>query len=130
MCDPPAQLMGVQPDADFECIAVMMDHTQDVKTIAWHPKEEVRVVGHSFSLHLDPSNSAMLASRPEHLHLKAFRVTAPLTTDPRIGIIRLAYPPPVRRPRRRLVHLPEAPPEAPGFIAHASQPITVPPRRA
>lgn len=48
MRDWPAQLMGVQPDADFECIAVMMDHTQDVKTIAWHPKEEVRVVGHSF----------------------------------------------------------------------------------
>lgn len=34
-------LMVVQPDADFECIAVMMEHSQDVKTIAWHPKEEV-----------------------------------------------------------------------------------------
>jgi hypothetical protein len=31
----------VQPDADFECIAVLMEHSQDVKTIAWHPKEEV-----------------------------------------------------------------------------------------
>ena len=36
-----AGLISVQPDADFECIAVMMEHTQDVKTIAWHPKEEV-----------------------------------------------------------------------------------------
>lgn len=32
----------VQPDADFECIAVMMEHSQDVKSIAWHPHEEVR----------------------------------------------------------------------------------------
>ncbi|KAJ9098550.1 hypothetical protein QFC19_006318 [Naganishia cerealis] len=32
----------VQPDSDFECISVMMEHTQDVKTLAWHPKEEVR----------------------------------------------------------------------------------------
>ena len=33
----------MQPDADFECIAVMMEHTQDVKCIAWHPHEEVRL---------------------------------------------------------------------------------------
>lgn len=33
--------MTVQPDSDFECIAVMMEHSQDVKCIAWHPKEEV-----------------------------------------------------------------------------------------
>jgi hypothetical protein len=31
----------VQPDSDFECIAVMMEHSQDVKTLSWHPKEEV-----------------------------------------------------------------------------------------
>lgn len=31
----------VQPDADFECIAVMLEHTQDVKCLAWHPTEEV-----------------------------------------------------------------------------------------
>jgi hypothetical protein len=31
----------VQPDSDFECIAVMMEHEQDVKCIAWHPHDEV-----------------------------------------------------------------------------------------
>ncbi len=31
----------VQPDSDFECIAVMLEHTQDVKCLAWHPSEEV-----------------------------------------------------------------------------------------
>lgn len=29
-------------DAEFECVAVMMDHTQDVKQVVWHPTEEVR----------------------------------------------------------------------------------------
>lgn len=33
--------LAVQPDSDFECISVMMEHTQDVKALAWHPKEEV-----------------------------------------------------------------------------------------
>lgn len=31
-------------DQDFECIAVQMDHTADVKAVAWHPKEEVSVL--------------------------------------------------------------------------------------
>ncbi len=30
-----------QPDADFECMGVLMEHTQDVKCVAWHPTEEV-----------------------------------------------------------------------------------------
>ena len=30
-----------QPDADFECMGVLMEHTQDVKCVAWHPSEEV-----------------------------------------------------------------------------------------
>ncbi|THH04942.1 hypothetical protein EW146_g10040 [Bondarzewia mesenterica] len=29
-------------DQDFECMGVLMEHTQDVKAVAWHPKEEVR----------------------------------------------------------------------------------------
>ena len=32
---------SVQPDADFECMSVLMEHTQDVKCVTWHPKEEV-----------------------------------------------------------------------------------------
>lgn len=32
---------AVQPDADFECLSVLMEHTQDVKCVAWHPHEEV-----------------------------------------------------------------------------------------
>jgi cytosolic iron-sulfur protein assembly protein CIAO1 len=32
----------VHPDSDFECAAVLMEHTQDVKAVAWHPHEDVR----------------------------------------------------------------------------------------
>ena len=28
---------------DFECLAVSMDHTQDVKHVTFSPKEEVRI---------------------------------------------------------------------------------------
>lgn len=31
----------VHPDADFECLGVMMEHNQDVKCVAWHPTEEI-----------------------------------------------------------------------------------------
>jgi hypothetical protein len=31
----------VLPDADFECMGVLMEHSQDVKSVAWHPREEV-----------------------------------------------------------------------------------------
>ena len=34
-------LLLVHPDADFECITVLMEHKQDVKCVAWHPTEEV-----------------------------------------------------------------------------------------
>lgn len=29
------------PDEDFECLAVLMDHTQDVKHVTFSPNEEV-----------------------------------------------------------------------------------------
>lgn len=29
--------------AEFECLAVLMEHTQDVKSVTWHPSEEVRL---------------------------------------------------------------------------------------
>ncbi|WFD29754.1 Cytosolic iron-sulfur protein assembly protein [Malassezia sp. CBS 17886] len=32
----------VQPDSEFECLSVLMEHSQDVKTVAWHPHEEAR----------------------------------------------------------------------------------------
>jgi len=32
----------VLPDVEFDCMGVLMDHTQDVKCVAWHPKEEHR----------------------------------------------------------------------------------------
>ena len=34
-------LFIVHPDSDFECMGVLMDHTQDVKCVAWHPTEEI-----------------------------------------------------------------------------------------
>lgn len=33
----------VHPDSDFECVTVSMEHSQDVKCVAWHPKEEVSI---------------------------------------------------------------------------------------
>ena len=36
-----ADVRVVHPDADFECMGVLMEHSQDVKCVAWHPKEEV-----------------------------------------------------------------------------------------
>ena len=34
-------MTSVLPDADFECMGVLMEHSQDVKSVAWHPREEV-----------------------------------------------------------------------------------------
>lgn len=34
-------LPQVHPDSDFECMGVLMEHSQDVKCVAWHPTEEV-----------------------------------------------------------------------------------------
>jgi len=31
----------VLPDADYSCETVLMEHSQDVKCVAWHPSEEV-----------------------------------------------------------------------------------------
>ena len=31
----------VLPDSEFETVSVLMEHTQDVKCVAWHPREEV-----------------------------------------------------------------------------------------
>lgn len=36
-------LFSVHPDSDFECVTVSMEHSQDVKCVAWHPKEEVSI---------------------------------------------------------------------------------------
>jgi hypothetical protein len=43
-------LLLVHPDADFECITVLMEHKQDVKCVAWHPTEEVICFSLLFSL--------------------------------------------------------------------------------
>ena len=34
----------VLPDHEFECASVLMEHTQDVKCVAWHPSEEVHLL--------------------------------------------------------------------------------------
>ena len=31
----------VQPGGEFECLSVLVEHSQDVKSIVWHPFEEV-----------------------------------------------------------------------------------------
>jgi WD40 repeat protein len=31
----------VQPDAEFECLSVMMEHSQDVKSVAFHPQQDI-----------------------------------------------------------------------------------------
>ena len=32
---------AVQGEAEFDCLSVLMEHSQDVKTVTWHPKEEL-----------------------------------------------------------------------------------------
>jgi WD40 repeat protein len=34
-------LSQVQAEAEFDCLSVLMEHSQDVKTVAWHPNEEL-----------------------------------------------------------------------------------------
>lgn len=34
-------ICAVHPDSDFDCMGVLMEHSQDVKSVAWHPTEEV-----------------------------------------------------------------------------------------
>lgn len=46
----PALSLAVGP-AEFECLAVLMEHSQDVKAVTWHPYEEAR------SLSLPPPQS-------------------------------------------------------------------------
>lgn len=31
----------MQPDSDFECLAVMLNHSQDVKTLSFHPHQDI-----------------------------------------------------------------------------------------
>ena len=31
-------------DGEFECLAVLMDHEQDVKMVKWHPNSEVSLI--------------------------------------------------------------------------------------
>lgn len=33
----------MRPDSDFECVGVLIEHSQDVKAVQWHPKEEVSI---------------------------------------------------------------------------------------
>jgi len=39
----------VLPEADFECMSVLIEHLQDVKSVAWHPRKGV---SREFLLHL------------------------------------------------------------------------------
>ena len=36
-------LIRIAVGDDFECIAVLQDHTQDVKMVKWSPNEQVRL---------------------------------------------------------------------------------------
>ena len=42
-------LVSVLPEADFECMSVLIEHLQDVKSVAWHPRKGV---SREFLLHL------------------------------------------------------------------------------
>lgn len=42
--DKTSHLLLVHPDSDFECMGVLMEHSQDVKCVAWHPTEEVELL--------------------------------------------------------------------------------------
>lgn len=35
----------MEADDDFECVAVLQEHSQDVKAVVWHPHEDVSRIG-------------------------------------------------------------------------------------
>ena len=41
-------------DGEFECVAVLQEHTQDVKSVKWHPNQEVIQHAYDRSSHLVP----------------------------------------------------------------------------
>ncbi|TFY51071.1 hypothetical protein EVJ58_g10756, partial [Rhodofomes roseus] len=55
----------VHPDYDFECMGVLMEHSQDVKCVAWHPTEEVPFVYGTYNRVRHPLN------HPDRLELDA-----------------------------------------------------------
>lgn len=61
--------------ADFECLAVLMEHSQDVKCVTWHPTDEVRA----------PCSPATSKSNPEWL--TTCRVLFRNGTAPRFGLL-------------------------------------------
>ena len=69
----------VHPDGDFETISVLMEHTQDVKCVAWHPTEEVYQY---LSLNL-PKLPPLCRSSPQHHMTTPSNSTS--TTPPMTG---------------------------------------------
>ena len=57
-----------QPDADYECIGVLIEHSQDVKCVLWHPKEEVRMASDSKYSLTSHSLFITYVNRSWHLH--------------------------------------------------------------
>jgi hypothetical protein len=61
--------------ADFECLAVLMEHSQDVKCVTWHPTDEVRA----------PCSPATSKRNPEWL--TTCRILFRNGTAPRFGLL-------------------------------------------
>ena len=74
--------VAVKPDADFECMAVMMEHSQDVKCVSWHPTEEVIFVLAECLLEIDSS----FEDRFLHRRPTTIRSGFTLTMIPKIGL--------------------------------------------
>lgn len=45
---------SVLPDGEFETISVLMEHTQDVKAVAWHPLDEVPLLHEHLHIVINP----------------------------------------------------------------------------
>ena len=116
---------------------MMMEHGQDVKSLAWHPHEEVSLTFPcSFPFvggQATPCSISLPGSPPCPHYPRGCSPTfhcldgvhqTMLIPDPRIRVLRFSHPPNVRRPRFRLALFPkttcQTPPNpniAPWYIA-------------
>jgi hypothetical protein len=55
-------LYRYKPGNDFECVAVLNGHTQDVKQVTWHPTEDVLIsVSYDNTIKVGTDSSAIKA---------------------------------------------------------------------
>lgn len=67
----------VKPDSEFEIVDVKMEHTQDVKCVAWHPSEEVRLF---LSPSPVPTPNLLISKQNQNIHILSHSIKQSLFT--------------------------------------------------